>query len=305
MMIITAIIILYNQNQAVFEKLVDSLINQVDQIILVDNSDQNSYQETMWVWLNEYNNKKISYINLKGNYGIAYAQNKGIENARFLNSDFIILMDQDSIPPFNMVKTLVSTYVSLETEGIQVATVGPSFIDEKTLEKSKIVNYKLFHRTRIEPQHGEVLKADAIIASGSVIRLSIIDKIGLMRDELFIDAVDTEWCLRAKRLGYATSIDSSVSMKHNLGDSYFKFLKYKVLLHSDFRNYFIVRNNIYLILYSKLCINWKSNQFIKTLAYVGFYSLLSNRPFYSFILLNRALIDGIFKNMGKGYFRDK
>ncbi len=44
------------------------------------------------------------------------------------------------------------------------------------------------------------------------------EAIGGMRDELFIDGIDHEWCFRAKSLGYRTFVARDVTMSHDMGE---------------------------------------------------------------------------------------
>ena len=61
-------------------------------------------------------------------------------------------------------------------------------------------------------------ESDHLISSGSLIRLDVFDKVGLMLEELFIDFVDIEWGMRAKKNGYICYIANNVLMKHSIGD---------------------------------------------------------------------------------------
>lgn len=43
------------------------------------------------------------------------------------------------------------------------------------------------------------LEVSCVISSGMSVKKKTLDMVGGMKDELFIDYVDTEWCMRAKR----------------------------------------------------------------------------------------------------------
>jgi len=47
-----------------------------------------------------------------------------------------------------------------------------------------------------------VLETDMLIASGCLIPADVLRDVGLMDDALFIDHVDTDWCMRARARGY-------------------------------------------------------------------------------------------------------
>lgn len=301
---VAAIIVLYNPNFSSLARLLESIKGQVSQIIIVDNSENLTIKKDVKKWLQSKNSSKITYLDLKRNFGIAYAQNRGIEVAKESDAKFVLLLDQDSALPDNMVSDLMTVYNSLITDGQKVATVGPSFLDEKTNELAKVIRHrKLRVHKSVPNQKNSFEVADYVISSGSLIPLEVLDEVGNMDEHLFIDWVDIEWGIRAKQLGYSSYVVPRVVMRHSIGDEYVNFSNKKINLHTDFRNYFIVRNSLYLSLYSNLPLNFRLIQFGKVPLYIVFYSYHSKRKLYSLGLLTKAVVDGVFKNMGKGHFK--
>lgn len=301
---VAAIIVLYNPDLILLQRLYLSLYCQVDRIIFVDNSEESIIKEEVGKWLLSIDNSKNTYLDLKRNYGIAYAQNRGIEVAKASGAQFILLLDQDSALPYNMVSDLMTVYNRLITEGHKVATVGPAFLDEKTNELAKVIRHRNLsvHRTTPDDKK-EVESADYIISSGSLISIDVLNEVGNMDEQLFIDWVDIEWGMRAKRYGYTSYVAPRVVMQHSVGDGFTKIGYRNINLHSDFRNYFIVRNSIYLAIYTNVPLNFKVIQIGKVPLYIVFYSYHSKKPLYSLGLLTKAVVDGVFKNMGKGHFK--
>ena len=303
-MSVTAIIILYNPNLILLQRLNLSLYSQVDNIVFVDNSEDLTVKEEVSKWLESISSTKNTYLDLKRNYGIAYAQNRGIEVAKEGGAKFLLLLDQDSALPNNMVNDLKAVYTSLLEEGHKIATVGPSFLDEKTNEIAKIIHYEGLGVQKVMPNQSKDFEpAHHIIASGSLIPIKVLDEVGMMKESLFIDMVDIEWGIRAKRRGYDSFVAPKVIMRHSIGDKYVSFGERKINLHTDFRNYFIVRNSIYVSLYEETSLNYKIAQFIRVPLHILFYSYHSKKPLYSLCLLTKAVVDGALKNMGKGHFK--
>lgn len=67
-----------------------------------------------------------------------------------------------------------------------------------------------------------------------------------MDESLFIDYVDTEWCLRAIAKGYKVYAATSAKMSHAIGDKAIKVLAWHVPVHSAFRRYYRLRNGLLL-----------------------------------------------------------
>lgn len=301
---VISIIVLYNPSLVLLKRLYMSLYKQVNSIIFIDNSENISIKKDVKKWLNESFSININYIDLYKNYGIAYAQNRGIEFAKRLGARFVLLLDQDSALPRNMVSDVMMVYKNLVSDGHKVATVGPSFLDEKTNELAKIIRHRNLRVHKSIPNQLQSFEiADYVISSGSLIPVEVLNEVGDMNEKLFIDWVDIEWGMRAKLHGYASYVTPKVIMRHSIGDEYINFGNKNINLHTDFRNYFIVRNSIYLSLYSKLPLNFKLIQLGKVPLYILFYSYHSKRRLYSLGLLIKAVTDGIFRNMDKGHFR--
>lgn len=298
---VIGIVILYNPNIRLLQHLHESIINQCDGLIFVDNSQNLYVRKHNADWINNLRQTSCHYISMNDNLGIATAQNKGIEIAKSLNADFVLLLDQDSLLPKNMVSNLLSAYQNLMNQNKKIALIAPCFVDEKTGKLAKISKRSNFLPNKVLPNQEPYIEVDYAIASGSLIALNVLDKVGKMQEDLFIDWVDIEWCYRARKCQFLSYVIPSVIMEHSIGDE----MAQGVSLHSDFRNYFIVRNSLYLALYGDLPMNFRIIQLFKTPAYVLFYSYHAKRRFYSLKLLLIAIKDGILKKMGKGYFENK
>lgn len=299
------IIVLFNPERESLKKLFISLKGQVNDICIVDNSPISVINDIEDI-LNSIPNN-IKYFDLNENKGIATAQNIGIKYAKNNSYDHVLLLDQDSFLPDNMIQELLNSEYKLLQKGVKVAAVGPAFIDEKSNEIVNAIKAKLFHVQRITVDINSIdpISTDYIIASGSLIRISVLTEIGYMNDELFIDWVDIEWGERANHLyGYKSFIIPTVVMRHSIGDETSKVLGRSINLHSDFRNYFIVRNAVYLIRSKSISFNSKSLYLIKIPQYIIYYSMMSKRKCYSLRLLIKAVYDGIVSNMGLGSFRN-
>ena len=169
---IIAIIICYKTTEQDIKKTLSSIYNQVESVIIVNN-DSTIYDYSMY--------KNVINIILGDNYGIAYAQNIGIKKAIEMESDYILLSDQDTIYPENYIE---SFYPYIEQN--KASMYCPVFFD--TISKSyapiEIKKFKFVHDVST-PTYVE-----QAIASGSIINLDCLNNVGLMNEEFFIDYVD-------------------------------------------------------------------------------------------------------------------
>ena len=124
------IIVLYNPDFNLLNKLFFSLVGQTSDVCIIDNTPINIKDDV----LSLLNDKAISYkyIALLENQGIAKAQNIGIEYAFKHGYKHVLLLDQDSSLPKNMIYDLCMAESKLLDRDIKVAAVGPAFRDVKT-----------------------------------------------------------------------------------------------------------------------------------------------------------------------------
>ncbi|MHC1728003.1 MAG: glycosyltransferase [Syntrophobacteraceae bacterium] len=80
-------------------RLINALVKEVDLTVIVDNGSASSLR----VWLAGFSPGQVSLVRFNKNMGVARAQNRGIEFAREQKAQFVLLMDQDSIPEPGMV----------------------------------------------------------------------------------------------------------------------------------------------------------------------------------------------------------
>lgn len=295
-----AIIVIYFPNENLLEKLLSSIYGTVHIIYIIDNTPVADISFINNDWF-ELHNFKVTYIQLKENLGIAYAQNIGIKCAASDACSHVIFFDQDSEASFGLVGKLLKEEKRLLSSGINVGTIGPSFFDTKTQEYAPVIThgYFLINRKKITSVTSPSTQADYVISSGSLTRICVYERIGGLLDDLFIDWVDIEWCLRAKRMGYKNYIVPAAKMQHCIGDAYVKTPIRNINIHSDFRNFYIVRNACYLLRYGHMGASWSRNIFLKIPMYIIFYSVTSSKKWYAFKLLLKAARDGFQGRMGK------
>lgn len=239
---IFAIIITFNPSNNVIN-LINALKAQNVTPIIVDNGSKNFDFGSI------EQDPDCHLLKLTDNLGIATAQNRGIEKVLEFGAEYILFFDQDSTIPENFVKNMMDDYQLISDQNIKIGALGPRFIDER---------YGFYYKTISITKHGLRTKHDVsdiqqpfnstlLISSGSLVSADTLQKVGLMRDEYFIDYVDTEWCLRAESLGFKNYISAKAVMKHTIGDNVLNFKFINVPVHSAFRRYFRVRNAFYML----------------------------------------------------------
>jgi rhamnosyltransferase len=298
--LVAAIVVLYFPDRHAVQGLVRSLEDQVDFIFVIDNTPMNELAPEEELFPPDFK-VPLNYTAQGENTGIAAAQNSGIRQALAAGASHVILFDQDSALPPKMVESLLVAEANLLSKGVEVAAVGPQFVDEKSGRPSPAIRHRYFRiqKLYLDPQSTEPFETDHLIASGSIIRASVLQKVGLMRDDFFIDWVDIEWGMRARSVGYKSYYAPNVVMKHSVGDSVVTVLGRDVHVHNDLRNYYMLRNAIYLYRLKSMGWRWKINFIPRIPCYLVLYPILSKHKILNLRYLIRGIWDGARGRLGQ------
>ncbi len=263
---ITAIIVTYNPDSRFIDNL-QAVITQVEALIIVDNHSNLSIQEKLKAFVKEHVEKTILILN-SHNLGLSKAQNIGIKRAMEQNAQWILLLDDDSRPEKNMVKNMKQAYLH-QPNGSEIAIIAP-YIHENLKNyhpKYIIRNGSIFFK-RSEFGQEPILDILCAIASGSLLKTSVLKEQGLMHEDFFIDYIDTEYCLRLIENNYHIIAVKNAILHHNLGaktEHGIAGITLTATNHSPQRRYTIYRNRV---------IVWK-RYLLKVPSYI-FYDILAS-----------------------------
>lgn len=232
---VACIIVSYNPDKGI-TKCFNSLINQVDKMFIVDNGSNGDGIKILQELKNS-NTNKVDLILNNDNLGIATALNIGIKKALSEDYSWVITMDQDSKANDNMIEKMFEVYEGINLEERKdILSIFPNFVDERVQsieENSEIKSYEY---------------VDAEITSGNLLKSEIFDKVGFFDDSLFIDLVDTDFCMRLNEKNIKMIKVRDAILYHNLGESQAVksgFLKFNTSNHSAIRRYYMTRNRFY------------------------------------------------------------
>lgn len=292
---VSAIIVTYQPDLDDLARLVAAVSPQVGRLIVVDNGSQADLQG----WLLRQA-PAVRFMPLGANYGIARAQNAGIDAARTDGADYVLLLDQDSVPAPDMVSRLVEAAEAKRAGGIRVAAVGPRYEDARQMNPVpfiRVEGLRLARRTC--PSPAAVVEVDYLIASGCLIPMAALDVVGGMREDLFIDYVDIEWGLRAGREGYRSFGACAALMSHTLGDDPVYFRKRYIPVHSPLRHYYHFRNAVWLYRQPWPKANWKIVDGLRLVRKFVFYSLMTPPRLKHAGMMALGIAHGLTGRMGK------
>lgn len=293
---IFAIIVTYNPDLPVFRDQLLAL-ESIGGVVLVDNCSQNA--EGIFSLATQVVHGRLHVVRNTTNVGLAIAQNQGINKAREIGAQHVILFDQDSIPEPGMIEQLLAAEKSLIESGARVAAVGPVTYDPDSNAEYPITRYNGPFIKRYFTKPHEIAEASFIIASGSLIRMEVIQHAGGMLDPLFIDYIDVEWCYRVQSLGYRLYVAADARMSHRVGDKRVKFFGRSISQHSPLRRYYLTRNSLYVLRLAHIPIGYKLREVSLNFARFVAFLYFSNERGRYLKYVGKAVVDGLRGNYGK------
>lgn len=294
---IVGVLVAYNPKIDTLINNIESYIDDLESLIIVNNS---SYSLEEKIYKNYIKNENIKIINLYENFGIAKAQNIGMEMAFSNDIDFVIQMDQDSIFEKNAISELIKSFENLKNSGINIGILGPSIEKyDNCKNKIKIERNIKIGKKIIEIKNKKYKKVKEVISSGTMISKEVYKKNGGMKEELFIDYVDTEYCWRVKKNGFEIFQDLNTSLFHSLGSGKIKYKNKEYIVSAPIRNYYQTRNELYLLKYSYVPLNWKRDSIKRIIRrFFLFHKIMPDgelRKKY----IRKGISDFFLKKMGK------
>lgn len=174
----------------------------------------------------------FTYLSPGKNAGLAKALNEVAQRSISEGLDRLITMDQDSEWDIAQLQNYIHC-IRLHSEDANTAMYGVSFDEMAPVS---------------EPLCSPV-KSATLITSGSCINLHVYQKLPGFDENLFVDRVDTDFCLSATTLGYELKVFRNIYLKHRIGLVYEIKIWDKPRLrsiHAPYRLYYMVRNHLYI-----------------------------------------------------------
>ena len=232
----------------VLPRQIEALLRQtrpLQEIIVVDNASTDGTRDLL---AERY--PQITVLRMPKNLGAAGAWAAGLSYAAEKQHDWIWTFDDDSVPDAGMLKSLLG---GLETSGSEQPNIGmlaPLPVHKETKTSYPPICWNKGFVKALEWQMKQpVWFADMTIASGSMVRRDVVEKVGLPRADFFMDVFDFEYCLRIRGYGYKIAVVNEAEFGHEIGNGREIDLPGYKRLWSDqppWREYYISRNLTYM-----------------------------------------------------------
>lgn len=281
-----AVVVIYNIEDKEVLNINNSIAGQLDCVCIVDNSDKDNSSL--------FHKSNINYVALRENKGLAFAQNVAIEYLLGKDVDFLFFCDQDSDIDKHLVLALVNSFNELKGNGLNIGGVGPRAFNKNT--GADYPHRENLIRTFLIDNDHKITEVSYLMNSGSIIPSNLFKEVGLMDNDLFIDAVDSEWCWRArKKSDVSFYVDERIKMGHCLGMGQKRILGKTRSVTAGYRFYYQYRNYLWLCHRDYVPHKWKVYQGKKYFAKIFYYTFFRSNGLKNLSYMLRGIKDGLFR----------
>jgi rhamnosyltransferase len=163
--------------------------------------------------------------------------------------EWVVTLDQDSRPEPGFAAALWATHLAMP----RAAVIGPRIKEEGFPAEQ----YRWLRRhprwrgcfVRVPCRGKDLGNVTMLVTSGSMIEVAAWQALGGFDEGLFIDYIDTDYCLRVIRAGREVAVAAGALLQHRLGARQSARLlgrDFRPTHHAAFRQYYIARNRIAL-----------------------------------------------------------
>jgi rhamnosyltransferase len=293
MTIMGALIILFHPSEAQLARAV-AMRADCERLLVIDNSPvPDARAATM---LGEAG---IALLYHGNRHGIAGAFNEGLSLLFNQGADAVALFDQDSEAPPGYFPVMRDRCASMSGRAF---LVGPRIFDENDQRFLPELTTSGLTVEKLPIQADLALQRCAfLISSGCVISREAFVRLGRFDAALFIDHVDTEYCLRALLRNVPVYVVPSLVLLHRIGSRRRHTLgplHLTTMNHPGFRRYYSARNAMHLALQYgvRLPVAFVPN--VLTLWQIVQIVLLEDGKLAKLKAIALGLLDGLLGRMG-------
>lgn len=229
---------------------------------IVDNASSAILFEKIWFLAKSIPN--VHVLRNDSNMGLAAAANHGVQSTSVLRvePEFVLLLDQDSVPQAGSVETLIGAFRALERNGQKVGCVGPLLLDPQTGLSHGFHQLTRWRWRRVYPPPSSAtpVRCANLNGSGTLVRIELFRRLRGLDEPLFIDHVDTEWAFRVQAHGYSLWGVPNSMFSHKMGMTSRRIWCMGWRLWPDRspqRHYYLFRNAIILTRRAYVPLVWK------------------------------------------------
>lgn len=291
---ICIVILNYNNYKDTIE-CVQSLQRIIDSskhdIVVVDNASTNDSVVQLKKVLSH-----LQIIESPDNRGYAHGNNIGIKYAKAKGYDYICVLNNDTVVEIDFLELCIQ---NLE-RNLNIAFISPTLVEYKDKNLVQSTGGDIFINKGLVTlkNHGAnrdelplVIESDYIGGACMVFKTSLLDEVGYIPESYFLFFEETEWCYKAKKLGYKNICLTDSYIYHKGSVSIKSISGLQEYLMERNRVVFVRRNSGNMFVYF---------QFLSYLFIRQIYRILTGKEKRGLVKI-KSYFDGIFNIVDAKY----
>jgi rhamnosyltransferase len=234
---VTCVIVSFRPDIAQLRRLCDDILMDGAKVVVVDNTEVPGLNASELP-------AACELIAVGHNSGIAHAQNLGVAHALTAGASIVVFFDQDSKIAPGFLPALVAP-LKLGTAEI----TSPLYVED--ISNAPLPSLRLGRFGLPVAVHGtgatKPYAVDIVISSGTAATRDVFRIAGMFDEELFIDSVDSEWCLRCRSKQIPICVVPAAVMRHRVGNRSIRLGRFTILQHNPTRCYYQLRNCFHMM----------------------------------------------------------
>lgn len=255
-MTVTIVIVNYQTYQDTIDCVKSLLKSKTEfdyEILVIENCSPNdSYEQLLILEKMESLSlrKCVHIIKSAENNGYCAGNNVGIRVALEKNSDFVWILNPDTLVESDTLQNLVKFAISHKNAGLVgnklvyypdtnlLQALGGSFFGRNKFG-ALAPKPHLYYLCDSKMNLPDEIELDLLIGASMLVRREVFEKIGLMNEKFFMYSDENEFCIRAKQAGFSILATSKATVFHKEG---YRKSDQKMSTH-----YYGTRNVLYMI----------------------------------------------------------
>lgn len=233
---INALISVYYPSETIVSNII-AIASQADMVYVCDNTPASN----QWLADQMRSLDNARYICFQQNLGLSQAFNQILKNASisWKKDDYVIFFDQDSLIAEHHIPQMVSIYETLDKKGYKIGCLGPVYFNTS----SGMIEIPKAKRVIL----GHTYAVSSIITSSLLCTYGTLQEIGFWNERIFLDLADWDLCWRIQTTGKLCCVTKDVILQHSLGYGTKKVGPIKLRVGQPFREYYQIRECLYLL----------------------------------------------------------
>lgn len=260
---VCALVVVYHPEPGLLREVLRAATEEADTVLAIDNTDSGGATPVPRTLPSSDGPPGTSpdfgtvrWVRNGSNVGLPKAYNQALSWAYSNGHDFVLLLDQDSILTKGAIRHLLSIYDRLARES-QVGCVSARNVEMEPIEfpVSRVAGVGLLSED-VRPRSAElrqlldrlgVEELGVFTNSGTLLPMSAVRRCGPFNEDLFLNAVDFDFSLALRNLGFRLYRCRGAEVMHRLGtrdELSILGLRFPVRVAAPWRSYLLIRDTV-------------------------------------------------------------